>query len=381
MLLLNPFTHDSRVEKEAATLRDAGYAVTVLALASEGLPMREVRAGVNVIRIQRPSWPPIVRFFLIRRRMAAILRRQQPSVIHAHDTETVEMAAGVAQELRVPFVVDAHELWLERVRRDRSPLYARLARRYFARVERRLLPRAAATITVSDPIAEHLRRRYDLASVLVLPNYPLPAEPPSPPLQLRDLPGAGGVPADAPIVLFIGNATEGRGVDSLVEAMKQVPEAHLVLLGAGDQEPSVRALARRHHVSRRVHVTPRVPTEQVVAYAASATVGVATIPPASLSYRYSLPNKLFQSMQAGLPVVASNFPQVRRVVEESRAGTTVDPEDADAIAAAIRGYLDDPDRAAAEGARGMAAVRDRFNWRSVAPALVDLYRSLDPPTP
>lgn len=378
MLLLNPFTHDSRVEKEAATLVDAGYRISVVALAADGLPTRELRAGVDVIRVRRPAWPPMLRFFLVRRRMARVVLRLRPDAIHAHDTETLDIAGRAATELDIPIIFDSHELWLERVRRGRSSAYATLTRRYFARVERHWLPRAAARITVSEPIAEHLRRRYGVTDVVILPNYPIPIEPPDPPWQLRRLPGATGVPADAPIVLFIGNATEGRGIEDLMAAMETLPDAHLVLLGAADQEGYVRPLARGHHLEARVHVTPRVPTEHVVAYAASATVGMAAIPPVSLSYRYSLPNKLFQCMQAGLPVVASDFPQVRQVVEESGAGLTVDPLDPQAIAAAIRTYLDDPPRRQADGARGRLAVRERFNWTAVAPRLVEVYRRLVP---
>jgi len=378
MLLLNPFTHDSRVEKEAATLLGAGYRVSVVAPGAEGLPRRELRSGVDVIRVKRPGWPPLLRFFLVRRRMARVAIRLQPDAVHAHDTETLDIAARAAAALDVPIVYDGHELWLERVRRGRSTVYAALTRRYFATVERRWLPRVAARITVSEPIAQHLGRRYGVSDIVVLPNYPMPVEPPDPPWQLRRLPGASGVPAEAPIVLFIGNATEGRGIEELMAAMELLPEAHLVLLGAADQEEYVRPLAGRHHLAGRVHVTPRVPTEHVVAYAASATVGMAAIPPVSLSYRYSLPNKLFQCMQAGLPVVASDFPQVREVVEEAGAGVTVDPLDAQAIAAAIRAYLDDPARRRADGARGRLAVRERFNWTVVAPRLLEVYRQLVP---
>ena len=378
MILLNPFTHDSRVEKEAATLVEAGYRVSVVALAADGLPRRELRAGVDVIRVQRPGWPPLLRFFLVRRRMARAVLALEPDAIHAHDTETLDIAGRAATALGVPFISDSHELWLERVRRGRSSAYATLTRRYFARVERRWLPRAAARITVSEPIAEHLQRRYGVADIVILPNYPMPVAPPDPPWQLRRLPGATSVPEGAPIVLFIGNATEGRGIEDLMAAMETLPEAHLVLLGAADQEGYVRPLALRHHLQRRVHVTPRVPTEHVVAYAASATVGMAAIPPVSLSYRYSLPNKLFQCMQAGLPVVASDFPQVRQVIEESGAGLTVNPLDARAIAGAIRTYLDDPLRRQADGARGRRAVRERFNWTAVAPRLVEVYERLVP---
>lgn len=377
MLLLNPYTHDSRVNKEAASLRDAGYRVTILAQGERGLPRREVKDGIGVVRVERPPWPPLLRFIVHRWRMARSLRRLRPDVIHAHDTETMDVAGRVGPALGVPIVYDAHELWLERVLRERSALYGALARWYFDRVERRYLPGAAAWITVSAPIARHLERAYGIGPVEVVPNYP-EATLPTAERDLRALPGGERMTADAPVVLYIGNATEGRGVEQLVAAMAHVPEAHLALLGAAGQGGMVRKEARRRGVAPRVHVLPRVSPEEVVAYAASATIGVSPIPPTSLSYRYSLPNKLFQYMQAGLPVVASDYPQVREVVSATGAGVTVDPRDVEALAGAIRGYLDDPERRADDGRRGREAVRERLNWRTSEERLLAVYRTLVP---
>ena len=373
MLLLNPYTNDSRVEKEAASLRDAGYRVTIVALADEALPTNEVRDGVSVRRVERPRWPPLVRFVVHRRRVARALRRLRPDIIHAHDTETLDVAGSVGRALGVPVVYDGHELWLERVRRDRSALYWSLTRWYYGRVERRFLPLAAAWITVSAPIARHLERTYGLDDVAVVPNYPDLAAP-SAPRDLRSLPGAEGIVADAPLVLYVGNATAGRGLEQLVAAMARIPGAHLALLGAAGHPELVLREARRRGVEERVHVLPRVPTEEVVAYATSATVGVSPVPPTSLSYRYSLPNKLFQYMQAGLPVVASDFPQVREVIEETGAGITVDARNVDALAGAIRTYTEDAERSATDGGRGREAVRRRFNWSAAEALLLAIYR-------
>ncbi len=373
MLLLNPYTNDSRVEREASSLHDAGYRVTILALADDALPGEEVRDGVSVRRVARPRWPPLVRFVVHRRRVARALRRLNPDIIHAHDTETLDVAGTVGSALGVPVVYDGHELWLERVRRERSALYWALTRWYYGRVERRFLPTAAAWITVSAPIARHLERTYGLDEVAVVPNYPDLAAPATP-RDLRSLPGAEGIAADAPLVLYIGNATAGRGLEQLVAAMARVPDAELALLGAAEHPELVWREARRRGVTDRVHVLPRVPPDEVVAYAATATVGVSPVPPTSLSYRYSLPNKLFQYMQAGLPVVASDFPQVREVIGESGAGVTVDARDVGALAEAIRTYTEDPERGAADGDRGREAVRQRFNWSTAEAVLLDIYR-------
>ena len=99
--------------------------------------------------------------------------------------------------------------------------------------------------------------------------------------------------------------------------------------------------------------------------------------PASLSYRLALPNKLFQYMAAGIPVVASDFPDVRRVVEGSGAGVVVDPTDPRAVAAAIRRLIDDPSLARSMGAAGRRAVRERFNWDRSAHELLRGYGTIE----
>ena len=116
--------------------------------------------------------------------------------------------------------------------------------------------------------------------------------------------------------------------------------------------------------------------ELVEAYASSADVGVSPIVPSCLNYRYSLPNKLFQYMAAGIPVVASDFRQVREVVEGSGCGVVVDTTRPEAIAWAIVRILGDPDQASAMGARGRAAVVDRYNWEASAKVLNEVYAGL-----
>ncbi len=163
MLVRNTYTNDSRVEKEARSLVAAGHRVTVVADAGPGLAEREDRAGSEVIRVPRPALPvPGLRFLVHQWRLARRLVRLRPTALHAHDSNALVPVAIAALRLRVPFVYDAHDLWLGRPRRERSRPYFALNQAWYGLVERLAIPRAAATITVSPPIAEHLRRRYRL---------------------------------------------------------------------------------------------------------------------------------------------------------------------------------------------------------------------------
>ena len=375
MLLRNPFTHDSRVEKEAASLVRAGHDVTVVAEWAPGLPVREERQGYRVVRVRRGAARlPGLRLLQYRRRLIRALRMTAPEVIHAHDSDALEPVAAVARQRRVPYVYDAHELWTDQENRGRTELYFRLWRFYYRAIQRLLVPRAASVVTVSPPIAAELRRRYRLREVALVPNYP-EISGPLEARSIRDLAAASGRPISdgSAIVLFIGGVHLGRGIDDIVRAIAAVPATAGVFLGSGEPPEHVRSLAEALGIEDRLHFLPRVGSSEVIPFAASADVGITLTEPISLNSRYALPNKLFQYMAAGIPVIASDYPQVAEIVLAHRAGLTVDPADGQAIANAVRAVVADPRAAREMGRRGREAVERAYNWEVAARTLVAVY--------
>ena len=370
MLVRNPYTHDSRVEKEAATLRDAGYRVTVVADAAPGLPEAEVTDGVTVMRVPRAIGSiPGARYMAHDMKLAGVLTALHPAVLHAHDSNALLPVGLAASRLQVPFVYDAHELWLHRPQRGHHRIYHEASRAYYAALQRWLVPRASAVLTVSPPIQRHLARVYRVPVDLV-PNYPVLGQPAiAGPLRARL---GSGVPEEAPIILHLGGMMATRGLEELLTSMRGVEQAHLVFLGGGDSAPLLQ-LARELDIIDRVHILPPVRPTEVEAYAAAADVGVVTTQPIGLNNRYSLPNKLFQYMVAGIAVLASDFPQVREVVLGSGAGLVADTQRPDAIADALNDLLRDRATRRAMGTRGRAAIEEQYNWSTSASALLAAY--------
>jgi glycosyltransferase involved in cell wall biosynthesis len=372
MLLHKSVVNDSRVRREASALAEVGHAVTVVEL-DHGA--RGTLDGFARVSAAPPPW--------VRRRLpfhayrlifaAAFLARVlrlRPDVVHAHDAAMLLPGIVGARLTGARLVYDSHELATGVPYRDGS--WAR----FVAAIERLAVPRAALVVTVSDGIGERLQERYRLARrpTVVRNACALPSGAPDGRLR-REL-GIG----DAGLVLHQGATARDRGGDVLVAAMRDVPDAHLVLLGDEGEPGSadeLRRLARVAGVAERVHFRPGVPLEHLLALTAEADVGVSLLQDTCENHRLALPNKVFEYVAAGVPVVTSDLPETRRLVREHGIGWTVDPRRPDAVAAALRTAL--AARGDPELAQRLRLAADRLSWASERRRLQAAYEGLRAP--
>jgi glycosyltransferase involved in cell wall biosynthesis len=170
-----------------------------------------------------------------------------------------------------------------------------------------------------------------------------------------------------------------RGLLQMVRAVALVPGLRLVLCGRFE-DAALEAAVRAEPGWGRVQWLGQVGREPVREVMACASAGLVTLLPMP-SYLDALPIKMFEYMSAGLPVVASDFPLWRGIVQRHRCGVVVDPADPAAIAAAIGSILDDPARAQAMGDAGRAAVLTAYRWPVAERELLALYdRLIGPPS-
>ena len=436
MYVQNDATHDSRVLREAATLVSAGHALTVLATTrtpDEPDGSREERDGFTIVRVSIPrpdrarielirapwrargivarvvlapwlivrgAWVAIVNRGLgrpVRMGWLEYVRRWRQETLgwcrlavrhapvadvhHAHDMEALPAARAAARRDGGRYVYDSHEIFTEWGPQLAQPAWLR---RVVAAWERRLARGAAALVTVNDAIADVLRERLGPRGVVVVHNCPPRWQPPDdPPDHLRR---AAAIPAAEPVVLCHGNLMAGRGLEETAAAMREpgLETAHLVFLGY--RVSVIDRLLADPATSGRLHFLTAVPPTEVVDWVAGADVDVTAIQPIDLNSRLSSPNKLFESLAAGVPVVSSDLPVRRRILIDDPSGPLgelCDPIDPVSIAAAIRRILDvPPEERAVRRKRILLAAHARWNWEAEGAKLVDLYASLaaDAPT-
>jgi glycosyltransferase involved in cell wall biosynthesis len=238
-------------------------------------------------------------------------------------------------------------------------------------VERLVVSRSDAVITVSDGIAEALELKYGLERrptvVRNLPDLPPPQEAGA----VEDLRASLGI-GPAPLVLHHGAAAEDRGGEALIRSFAELDGAHLLFLGAvGGYADGLRRLSEQLGLGTRVHFRAPVPLADLLSYSAQADVGVTLLEDTCLNHRLALPNKAFEYIAAGIPVVASELPELRGLIDEYGVGWTADPADPASIAAVLRSAFESRDDGALRDRLARAA--DRLSWRHEKSRLVGLY--------
>lgn len=400
LLVANAAAPYSRALRVARSLAGAGWDVEIAAVLEGDVPAEE-RDGAVLVRRYAPSgWADRLARALPRRdrgsrlrRLAAravdlvakgvlwplgprgwwaTLRRDLPDadLYHAFGILAIpvalDLAAAARGRGRAPVVVyDVIDAILDSNNYHGVPAPVMA---WYRRREARWVRRADAVVTVNEALADHCARIWPFRErPTVLLNCQPRRDPPA--VRPDHLRRAAGLPPGRRIVLFLGRLGRDRGLDAAAEAVVRLDDAALVLLGfplhaswAADLE----ARGRDPRFAGRHVVLPPVHPDDVTAWAASAGVSIIAVAATSLNQRLSTPNKFWESLAAGTPVVIGRDLEVMRaIVEADGLGAVADPDDPDDLARALREVLDQaPEALAAMRERCLRVCRERYNWET-----------------
>ena len=353
----NDLSQDQRMHRICHTLYTAGFDVTLVGRRkNNSLPLPE-----RPYRQWRLSlfWEKGKLFYIAYNiQLCWWLLRQKPAIINAVDLDTL-LACYIASRWHgVPLYYDAHEFFTETPEVVRRPW----VRRMWSLLAACLLPRVAKAYTVGPQLATILSRKYHVPFGVVrnLPFRQSTAQ------RVREQP-AGLLP-----LLYQGMLNEGRGLETAIRAMAALPSCVLWLVGEGDITKELKMLAKQLGVEDKVIFWGFIPPADLLPFCQKAWLGLNLLENTGLSYYYSLANKTFDYLQAGLPAINMNFPEYRQLQQQYRASILLDELTPRALVRCIQQLIDQPE----EWQRlhvGCLQAADELCWENEQAALLTFF--------
>ncbi len=380
MHVWGPVRTDERVLREAETLREQGYAVSILDIESKGTcPKEENIRGIPVKHILMPRSFATTRFKkekllkVIQLLISGIyqLIMHPTDIYHAHDVTALPACYIASLIRRKPLLFDAHELPLSDIH-----IRWRWMRTVVISFLTLMIRHCKGVITVSAPIAQEIRTRYHPSSITLVRNVPVYKEV----IKNDRLRQHVHLAPETRIALYQGNIQLDRRLDVLVRAAAFLHQDVVIVLmgkGMGNTPQELEALAREEGVSERIKIIPPVPYEDLLKWTASADIGLIIYEPEhSLNVQMCLPNKLFEYLMAGLPVLATPLNAVNEVLYRYNVGRTVATPQPEAVGNAINAMLAERDVLAIMHRNALKATQDDLCWEKERLQLTTLYRNV-----
>lgn len=428
MIVYNNFTRDARVIKEAKSLVELGYDVTVVAVLDKLTKNEEVKNGYKIIRIERfPLTYKLINFFKKifgfkktkensnanvivkgvgskklknklknnlkqqRKKIYEIIRKkilffhkaanyisfyietykkmkvEKFDIYHCHDLNTLLVGYILAKvKNNKKLIYDSHELYTE------TSNLGNIEKKIFFCLEKFLIHKVDEIITVCDSIAIELVNRYNIQKPKIIMNCPPKQKIEKRYNLIREL---IEIPVNKEVILYQGGYSVNRGLENLIYSMKKVKKGVLVLMGFGKIEEDLILLAQKENLEKRVYFIPPVSQEELLFWSSSADIGIIPYQFVGLNNYYSCPNKLFEYINAGLPVCASNFPELKKIVLGHHIGETFNPNDSDDIARAINNMLENKEKLKIS-AKNSYEISNIYNWKEQAKNLKKIYEEI-----
>ncbi|MDR2621756.1 MAG: glycosyltransferase, partial [Dysgonamonadaceae bacterium] len=323
--VINDLVTDQRVHKVCTTLHNAGYEVLLVG--------RRFRTSKPVSRAYRTHRMRLIfnkeAFFYAEYnlRLFFYLLFARADIFLSNDTDSLPANYCASVLRRKPLIFDAHEMFPEVPELVGRPFVKAVWRK----IEDWIFPHLKYCYTVCQSIADIYNERYGIG-MQVVRNVPFATL--SQPVRKK-------MPADdgKKVLLYQGAVNIGRGIEWVIDAMPYLDDCIFYVIGDGDIVREVQEKTKSLGLEDRVRFIGRIPLEELASYTLQADIGLVLLENRGLNYYYALPNRIFDFIRANVPVLATDFPEIRRIVAHYGTGTLIDRYEPEFLADTIRKML------------------------------------------
>jgi glycosyltransferase involved in cell wall biosynthesis len=359
----NDLATDNRVNRTCNVLKESGYTVVLVGRKRKNsIPLKSQNHQCVRLNLLFDKGP----FFYaeLNVRLFFFLLFSKVDLIFSNDLDTLP-AAFLAYRFKrsSKIVYDSHELFTEA-----PELEGRFVKKIWERIEKMIFPKLEYIITVNDSIAEIFKTKYR-KSIVVIRNV-------SEKFDWSELKSKKelGIPEDKELIIVQGSGLNvDRGIEEAILAMQLIDNAILLIVGDGDVIPNAKELVKTHQLETKVLFFGKRPYKELMQFTRYASIGLALDKPKSLNYRFALPNKLFDYIQANTAVICSNLIEIQKIVEKYEIGISIETISPEPIAETINGLLENKDKLVAfqENCKKAAEMETWENEKVKLKALID----------
>ncbi len=306
--VFNNLYTDQRVEKVCNTLSENGYEMELIGNNWGGLP--EMKRSYPFSRIELKS--KVLRFayveFQWKLYRELLKKADKNTILLSNDLDSLLPNYLVSKKLNIPLVFDSHEIFTE------MPLVnGRFTQKIWRTLEKSIVPKLKYMMTASESYADWFHKTYGISRPVVVQNFPKKSENPQNYSETNS----------PKIILYQGVINPSRGLDKMIAAMKNIDDAEFWIAGDGLKKDEYITLTKTLGLEKKVKFLGKLLPEKLREITKKADVGLSIEENNGLSYYLSMPNKVSDYIQARIPVVVSDFPEMRKVVDNFHAGEKI----------------------------------------------------------
>lgn len=360
--VINDLVTDQRVKKVCESLHEMGFDIVLIGRKLHNSPPVDGRHyPVRRMKLLFEKGPGFYACFQIR--LFFYLLFQKAGLLVSNDLDTLLPNYLVAQLKNIPLVYDSHEYFTGVPELQNS----KMKRKIWKLMEQWIFPRLKDVFTVNDSIADLYATEYGLRPV-VIRNVPLRMEKVT--AKSR---ASLGLPEDKNIMILQGSGINiQRGAEEMVAAMPFIKNAVLLIVGSGDVIGLLKEKVSQLHIEEKVLFKSRQPYKMLMQYTVAADLGLSLDKDTNINYRFSLPNKIFDYLHAGVPVLASNLVEIRKIIETYQVGDFIPDHQPQHIARKVNEIFSHPQKLM-QWKQNTQKADSELNWENESKILKKVY--------